>query len=274
MTNAKVVNSCLMEKTQTEILKDIMAELSAIRLSLNSLESKLSRLNIDTPVPVDLDLDSEEVLPVEDEPQDSKGDDFPEETPVEQVPEGTPVEQTLEETPVEQVPEGTPVEQVPEAAEAEQVQDEAAAEQVSEEAPEVEPVPEAAAQDLPSDPAGDVELDLFGAPVLRVNEKLGATRARSVGEKMEFKEAWRTALPGSPVKDVRSAISLNDRVLFIRELFNGDATEFQKAADAMNAMHSLDEMVDYAHSEHPDWDLDSDSVYRLMMAVRRKLSGN
>ena len=224
MTDTKVVNSCLMEKTQKEILNDIMAELSAIRLALNSLESKLSRIDLSDPEPVELDLDEE------------LDGDLPEEAPAE-IAEETPAEapaEIAEETPAE-----APVE-------------------IAEEAP-VEP---------------EVELDLFGEPVLRVNEKLGAGRSRSVGEKMEQKEAWRTAMPGAAVKDVRSAISLNDRVLFIRELFGGDAGLFQKAVDDINAMGSLDEMVAYVNERHPGWDLDSDTVYRLMMAVRRKLSDN
>ena len=212
MTDTKVVNSCLMEKTQKEILNDIMAELSAIRLALNSLESKLSRIDLSDPEPVELDFDEE------------LDGDLPEEAPAE----------IAEETPAE-----APVE---------------------------------IAEEAPAEP--EVELDLFGEPVLRVNEKLGAGRSRSVGEKMEQKEAWRTAMPGAAVKDVRSAISLNDRVLFIRELFGGDAGLFQKAVDDINAMGSLDEMVAYVNERHPGWDLDSDTVYRLMMAVRRKLSDN
>ena len=220
MTDTKVVNSCLMEKTQKEILNDIMAELSAIRLALNSLESKLSRIDLSDPEPVELDFDEE------------LDGDLPEEAPAE-IAEEAPAE-----TPAE-APAEAPAE-------------------IAEEAP-VEP---------------EVELDLFGEPVLRVNEKLGAGRSRSVGEKMEQKEAWRTAMPGAAVKDVRSAISLNDRVLFIRELFGGDAGLFQKAVDDINAMGSLDEMVAYVNERHPGWDLDSDTVYRLMMAVRRKLSDN
>ena len=205
-----------MEKTQKEILNDIMAELSAIRLALNSLESKLSRIDLSDPEPVELDLDEE------------IDGDLPEEVPAE-----APVE-------------------------------------IAEEAPAEAPAE--IAEEAPAEP--EVELDLFGEPVLRVNEKLGAGRSRSVGEKMEQKEAWRTAMPGAAVKDVRSAISLNDRVLFIRELFGGDAGLFQKAVDDINAMGSLDGMVAYVNERHPGWDLDSDTVYRLMMAVRRKLSDN
>ena len=228
MTDTKVVNSCLMEKTQKEILNDIMAELSAIRLALNSLESKLSRIDLSDPEPVELDLDEE------------LDGDLPEEVPAE-----APVE-IAEEAPAE------------------------APAEIAEEIPAEAPAE--IAEEVPAEP--EVELDLFGEPVLRVNEKLGAGRSRSVGEKMEQKEAWRTAMPGTAVKDVRSAISLNDRVLFIRELFGGDAGLFQKAVDDINAMGSLDEMVAYVNERHPGWDLDSDTVYRLMMAVRRKLSDN
>ena len=224
MTDTKVVNSCLMEKTQKEILNDIMAELSAIRLALNSLESKLSRIDLSDPEPVELDFDEE------------LDGDLPEDAPAE-----APVE-IAEEAPAE------------------------APAEIADEVPAEVPA------EAPAEP--EVELDLFGEPVLRVNEKLGAGRSRSVGEKMEQKEAWRTAMPGAAVKDVRSAISLNDRVLFIRELFGGDAGLFQKAVDDINAMGSLDEMVAYVNERHPGWDLDSDTVYRLMMAVRRKLSDN
>ncbi|MDY4630676.1 MAG: hypothetical protein SO413_03100 [Candidatus Cryptobacteroides sp.] len=217
-----------MEKTQKEILNDIMAELSAIRLALNSLESKLSRIDLSDPEPVELDLDEE------------LDGDLPEEVPAE-----APVE-IAEEAPAE------------------------APAEIAEEVPAEAPAE--IAEEAPAEP--EVELDLFGEPVLRVNEKLGAGRSRSVGEKMEQKEAWRTAMPGAAVKDVRSAISLNDRVLFIRELFGGDAGLFQKAVDDINAMGSLDEMVAYVNERHPGWDLDSDTVYRLMMAVRRKLSDN
>ena len=225
-----------MEKTQKEILNDIMAELSAIRLALNSLESKLSRIDLSDPEPVELDLDEE------------LDGDLPEEAPAE-IAEEAPAEAPAEIA--DEVPAEAPVE-------------------IAEEAPAEAPAE--IAEEVPAEP--EVELDLFGEPVLRVNEKLGAGRSRSVGEKMEQKEAWRTAMPGAAVKDVRSAISLNDRVLFIRELFGGDAGLFQKAVDDINAMGSLDEMVAYVNERHPGWDLDSDTVYRLMMAVRRKLSDN
>ena len=85
-------------------------------------------------------------------------------------------------------------------------------------------------------------------------------------------QAWRKDMPGTPVKDIRSAISLNDRVIFINNLFAQDAQAFVNTLSAINSMASLDEVVEYTAAEYPHWDLNSDIVYRFMMAVRRKVN--
>lgn len=88
---------------------------------------------------------------------------------------------------------------------------------------------------------------------------------------MTERQAWRTDMPGAPVKDIRSAISLNDRVIFINYLFNEDPMAFQEALTKINQMESLDQVVEFALTSHPEWDMDSEVVYRFMMAVRRRV---
>ena len=94
----------------------------------------------------------------------------------------------------------------------------------------------------------------------------------AVMDVMAEKQAWRTDRPGMPVKNIISAISLNDRVFLINTLFGEDPVLFQETISKFNAMGSLSEALDYIAENHSDWDMSSDSVYRLMMAVRRKLS--
>ena len=89
---------------------------------------------------------------------------------------------------------------------------------------------------------------------------------------MAEKQAWRTDRPGMPVKNIISAISLNDRVLLINVLFGEDPMLFQETIAKFNAMGSLSEALAFISENHPDWDMNSEPVYRLMMAVRRKLS--
>ena len=79
-------------------------------------------------------------------------------------------------------------------------------------------------------------------------------------------------MPGSPVKDVRGAIALMDRVLFINNLFGTDAMAFQETLNQINQMQTLDEAVEYLAGTHPEWDFNSQIVYSFMMAVRRKVN--
>lgn len=97
-----------------------------------------------------------------------------------------------------------------------------------------------------------------------------ASAARTVKESTD-RYAWRKDMPGSQVRDIRSAIALNDRVLFINALFQQDPVRFQDALTALNGCESFDTAEDWLRTNYPQWNYDSDVVYRFMMAVRRKL---
>lgn len=101
-------------------------------------------------------------------------------------------------------------------------------------------------------------------------EKPSASAKAAIRESTD-RYAWRKDLPGAPVRDIRSAIALNDRVLFINTLFQQDAVRFQNTLTALNAFESLAEAEDYLQTSFPQWNLESEVVYRFMMAVRRKL---
>ena len=94
----------------------------------------------------------------------------------------------------------------------------------------------------------------------------------AVIDTMTDRQAWRKDMPGTPVRDIRSAISLNDRVLFINTLFGEDPVKFQEVLTKLNQMSCLEEAVDYLAGEYPEWNFESETVYRFMMAVRRKLN--
>ena len=144
-----------------------------------------------------------------------------------------------------------------------------------------EPVEEASAavvDDLPADE--DDDLPFFDEPEVvtetvpePTKEAIQVVVPESVPiiDTMIDRQAWRTDMPGGVVRDVRSAISLNDRILFINKLFDEDPLAFQTAIGKINSMVTLAEVVEYINTEHSDWNLESDTVYRFMMAVRRKV---
>ena len=274
-----------MENKERQILSEIMDMMASIRSQLEILDAKMAQLQLAVgqedadETPIDLDIDDfmdDPVVPavslvtqdeqVEVEPV--KISDEPSEVADEQVPvseDRTEGQEELQET--------------------EEVIDELV--EVAEESVEVveEIRQEEAVEDLPDDdlPFGDIssdyeedadadDLPIFAAPeqvapVVKVEQKV----KQAVIDSMTDRQAWRTDMPGTQVRDIRSAISLNDRILFINMLFDQDPMAFQDALTRINQMASLAEVVDYIVAERPEWDLESETVYRFMMAVRRKV---
>ena len=82
---------------------------------------------------------------------------------------------------------------------------------------------------------------------------------------------WMNDMPGGEVANMISGISLNDRVLFINTLFREDPSLFQSTISTLNGMKSLEDAVAWLVARFPEWNLNSEVVYRFMMAARRKL---
>ena len=156
---------------------------------------------------------------------------------------------------------------------------------VEEPVPTEEPEPVDVMDDIPQEPI-DLSISDMDIPVTPVSpsEDLPEETAEvtkpildtakadtAVMDVLAERQAWRIDRPGSAVKNVISAISLNDRVLLINVLFGEDPMLFQDTISAFNGMQTLDEATAYIKANFPDWDMDSEPVYRLMMAVRRKL---
>lgn len=145
------------------------------------------------------------------------------------------------------------------------------------------PEPETVLEALPEldDPAEKTE----DKPAAKVGKKPRLTQASRLAAKSAGRAvpkqskhepvmfyAWQTATPASPLSNILSGISLKERSLFINVLFKEDAQKFIDTIAAFNAMGSLSEAENHIRKNFPEWKLDSDIMFRLMMAVRRKLN--
>lgn len=135
-------------------------------------------------------------------------------------------------------------------------------------APEPEPEPETLS--VEEEPAVGPEV-ISEEPAPAILNDVQPSSDVPVIDAMLDKHAWRTDMPGTAVKDIRSAISLNDRILFINFLFNEDPMSFQETLTKLNSMASFDEAATYMMTAFPHWNWESDTVYRFMMALRRRL---
>lgn len=254
---------------RNEIIEELRREIAEIKSRVAVLEDKLAALENDKADPVEhIDLEQENILP-----------DIAEIADVEVTVEAPTVEPAEEE--IEDMPEETAVSEEKAAQEPEAQEIESAHKP---EAQGVDDLPEAdvqdnAGEDLPGDDGGS----LFGG-FGEVEPALGKTRAvktvndanssrvhKTIGESHTGTRAWLNDMPGPEVKDIRSAISLNDRVMFISSLFREDSMLFQDVVSKINAQTSIDKVVSYLEETFPEWNMDSELVYRFMMAVRRKI---
>ena len=245
-----------MENRQQQILSEIQSMMASIRVQLEKLDVKIAEFQQTVDIegvgsgPIDLEIDDayfaeEQVTDMELDIPEAVADIVVEPEPVVEVTEPEPA-------PVEPEPVMETVEPV-----------------LSADVVEAEPIVEVVATVPVED--DDDDLPLFGEPesIFEVAQKSQKSR-KAVIDVMEDKQAWRTDMPGAPVRDLLSAISLNDRVQFINVLFKEDPAAFQQARARINMMETLDEVVEYVTSEF-DWDMNSQVVYRFMMAVRRKV---
>lgn len=221
--------------------------------------------NVGESVPDDIPEAESEAEPEAEPEEKQETEDLPESEPetepeTEDLPEAEPEADSGQGTQAEPETEAEP----------EQI---AGPESVTGPEPEAEPVPE----DLPEEDG----FSLFGGMAEEEEPKARKTKAPSehrqysghkvIADQKYGNEAWRKDMPGPEVKDVRSAISLNDRVMFISTLFRDDSMLFQDVINRINALTTLEKAVQYLKENFPEWDMDSELVYRFMMSVRRKI---
>lgn len=257
-----------MENREQQILSEIKSMMASIRSQLERLDAKMAELQqvVDPEefdsTPIDIEIDETVPaagLPVE-EPQTVEVQEIPleveDDLPLEETQEDVLEDELVEEIPFEEIQ----VEEAPESIE-DVLRDLPAAVEV--ESVEEETVEEVDDDDLPG---------VFDIPEpVTVADKASVEAKPILNEVITADYAWRKDMPGTPVRDIRSAISLNDRVIFINLLFKEDAQAFVDTLSKINAMETLDQAVGFVCASFPEWDLSSELVYRFMMAVRRKV---
>ena len=242
-----------MQNDSSSATNQIREEIEAIKLRITEIEARLAEM--EQPDYQEFQEDMPESL----EPIDLSSDLSPELIDLNDIDAVG-----IEEQPIEMKEQ--PVEVEEQAVKTEEVE--------KEEVTAEEPLTQA---DTQSEEQGDFSIfgDEFGAEEPKrkknINDVEKNRSKKAVMDVAREKYAWRTDMPGTPVKNILSAISLADRALFINTLFKGDPIVFNESINALNGMSGFEEAMEYISRVHPEWNLSSDVSYRLIMAIRRKL---
>jgi hypothetical protein len=73
----------------------------------------------------------------------------------------------------------------------------------------------------------------------------------------------------SPINNIFTAIGINEKFLFIKELFNENADLYQSTIDKLNQSHGFNEAIEYI-DQNFKWNFESATVHKLLELVRRR----
>lgn len=107
--------------------------------------------------------------------------------------------------------------------------------------------------------------DKFGSSPNSIYERLSKIKEdHSIGAKMQQK----------PVANIKSAIGINEKFLFINELFNGDIRSYNDSVDKLNNFSSIHEAFEYLNllTDTFQWDgnRSSETIEKFANLVQRR----
>lgn len=78
-----------------------------------------------------------------------------------------------------------------------------------------------------------------------------------------------TKLQNKPIADLARAIGINDKFIFIKELFDGDSAKYSETVNQLNSFSDLNDAIIFLQDNF-QWSEDSESAAKFIDLVRRK----
>lgn len=108
-----------------------------------------------------------------------------------------------------------------------------------------------------------------------IHEVIGAQQPSLNDRLKQEKKELAHVLTGSPIKDLRKAIGVNDKFLFLNELFRGDEAMYERSLKTINNFHILPEAEYWINRELKvklGWNDTNETVQHFYQLVRRRFS--
>lgn len=142
---------------------------------------------------------------------------------------------------------------------------------IAEADPEPEPEPEPsvvpqpiAEQALESNPAAELQPQIIVEETLTLNQKISAQLTTS---------RMSDHLGAQAITDLKSAISLNDKLLYIKDLFNGYSLAYSEAIDILNRFKTFEEAEKFLQASYAaknNWTDKQATVDKLYDLLKRR----
>lgn len=135
--------------------------------------------------------------------------------------------------------------------------------------------PEANAEPVAEEEVEEVAEEEAEEAVAEDKEEAEEVKAEEEPESISTKTStdwydWEYDYPAEYVDNILDSMGINDKLEFVRELFNSDPAKFDSQMREVETMPNFKAIVQFFRQAHPEWDQSSDTVYRFYMHIRRK----
>jgi hypothetical protein len=130
----------------------------------------------------------------------------------------------------------------------------------------------------PFDPLAEKPTDRFtlSQKAREVNDVIGTNGTSSLNDKLKSDVSdLKSALNDTPVRDLRKAIGVNDRYVFINQLFRGDEVMYERSLKTINGFRILPEAEYWMERELKvklGWDENRETTRHFYQLVKRRFS--
>ncbi len=120
-----------------------------------------------------------------------------------------------------------------------------------------------------------VEIPTLSQQRLEINDAV-ASREASLNDKLKQEQTELfEKLKDSPIRDLRKAIGINDRFVFISELFRGDEAMYERSIKTINSFHIYAEAEYWINRECKvkiGWNESNETVKHFYQLVKRRFA--
>jgi hypothetical protein len=129
--------------------------------------------------------------------------------------------------------------------------------------------------DWPFNPLTDIPTLAHQQSAKELNDVIGS-KSSSLNDKLKADVVeLAAALNGTPVRDLKKAIGVNDRYVFISELFRGDEVMYERSIKTINGFRILPEAEYWMQRELKvklGWDENRETTRHFYQLVKRRFS--
>lgn len=141
--------------------------------------------------------------------------------------------------------------------------------------PEVQPVSESVKEPVPESTYPSVPVPPLATPPAPYQQPKPVQSLNDIISSQKAQQGTASQYKQSPITDLKSGVNLNDKLLFIKDLFNGYSLAYSEAMEILNRFETFESADNFLKSNYAvknNWAAKQTTVEKFYEVLRRRFS--